>query len=231
MNPSCGLTEAKTPPSDRLVAFVEARFATESRTTPTSDRCSTRCQFGLEHGSVFEWIDRIATTWARGAVGTLELARLVAKARDDLEYGEWSRLWGSGEIPFSKRKGEMLVVIGKGVGGLDAQNSAHLPVAWTTLYYLARLGPSLITRLIDEGRVHSDLSLHEAQTLVAAHRPGTSRRKARPGIKARLSRLAQFVRVSLLGWSAAERRLVRIELLRLADQVALNDRSYQPRKS
>jgi hypothetical protein len=161
----------------------------------------------------------------------VELARLVAKARDNLEYGEWSRLWRSGELPFSKRKGEMLVVIGQGVGGLDAQNSAHLPVAWTTLYCLARLGPSLITRLIDEGRVHPDLSLREAQALAAAQRLGGSHRKARPGIKGRLSRFAQFDRDSLPGWSAAERQLVRIELLRLADQVALSDRSYQPRKS
>jgi hypothetical protein len=181
--------------------------------------------------SIVTWVEDIATAWARGATGTLELARIVARARKSLDYGQWSQLWRSGGLPFSKRKGEMLVVIGKGVGGLDAQSSAHLPVAWTTLYHLARLGPSLITRLIDEGRVHPDLSLRDAQALVAAHQLGRSHRRVRPGIKGRLSRFAQFVRVSLQGWSATERQLVRIELLRLADQVALSDRSYQPRKS
>jgi hypothetical protein len=158
------------------------------------------------------------------------LARLVAQARANLEYGEWSQLWRSGEIPFSKRKGDMLVVIGEGVGPLDEQNSAHLPVAWNTLYHLAQLGPPLITRLIDEGWIYLDLSLREAQARAAAYRPRRNHGKTQPGIKGPLSRFAQFVRGSLPGWSAAERQLVHKELLRLAGKIALSDCGCQPGK-
>ena len=178
----------------------------------------------LRNDTVSAWVEDISTAWARGAAGTLELARIVAKARANLEHGEWSRLWQNQNVPFSKRKGEMLVVIGEAVGELNAQNSAHLPMAWNTLYYLARLGHARLKRLIEEGRVHSDLSLREARALLAEFLPGRSRREPRLQRKMRLARFMQFVRSSLPDWSAAEREFVRIQLLQLTEEIAADPR-------
>ena len=168
---------------------------------------------------VSSWVESISAAWARGAIGTLELAQLVAQARAALKYGQWSQLWRAEGVPFSKRKGEMLVVIGKAVEGLDAQNSAHLPVAWNTLYYLARLCHDLLKRMILAGRVHPDLSLREARALFTEFVPGRRRRRSRIQPKMRLARFAQFVRAALPSWSPAEREFVHLQLLKLAAEI------------
>src|SRR5205814_1631321 len=62
--------------------------------------------------SVAEWIGHIQALWATGAESRLELASLISTIRNHLRQrrGDWSSLWESGEIPFSKRKAEKLVV-------------------------------------------------------------------------------------------------------------------------
>ncbi|HXR04836.1 MAG TPA: hypothetical protein VN836_09030, partial [Verrucomicrobiae bacterium] len=103
--------------------------------TPHNSRRSIACQRAAgvlgqadtELGSLTDWIQLIHQVWIRGANRTLELSRLMNRARQSLPYGSWSRLLQSGGLPFSRRKGEMLVVVGQGVGGLNAQNSAQLP--------------------------------------------------------------------------------------------------------
>ncbi len=165
-----------------------------------------------------DWIQLIHQVWTQGADRTLELGRLMNRARQSLPYGSWSRLWQSGKLPFSKRKGEMLAVIGQGVGELDAQNSAQLPPAWNTLYYLARLGRVVVERLIRQGCIHPDLSLRQAKELLAKYHPEIFRKAPCSKLKARLARLAAFIRAEMGGWSRAEREWVRKQLLVLAGE-------------
>ena len=68
------------------------------------------------------WVKAISAAWARGAANTLALARLACQARDQLPRGEWSRLWKSGRLPFSKRKADMLVTT---VVSLIAEGVVH----------------------------------------------------------------------------------------------------------
>jgi hypothetical protein len=118
------------------------------------------------------WIDKISRAWARGPANTLALARLLHQARQSMKHGQWSHIWRSPRLPFSKRKAEMLVTVGEVLGGLNAKNSAHLPTAWNTLYYIAQLGQTLTEQLIGEGRIHPRFLLRQARELVAEHRPG-----------------------------------------------------------
>jgi hypothetical protein len=113
------------------------------------------------------WIAQIKSIWASTKHHTIELAKIIFTAKCELRYGQWTEMWKSGQIPFSKRKGEMLMLIGKNLGGLDAQDSAHLPSAWNTLYYLARLDRPVLENWILEGVVHSALTLREAKELVS----------------------------------------------------------------
>jgi hypothetical protein len=166
-----------------------------------------------------DWIQLIQQAWTRGADRALELGRLLSRARESLPRGSWSRLWQSRELPFSKRKGEMLVVIGQGVGGLNAQNSARLPAAWNTLYYVARLGQTLVEQLIRQGRIHPELSLREAQVLLAEYHLGTQRKTPRSKLEIRIRRLAAFIRAAMGGWSPTEREWVRKQLLVLAGEI------------
>ena len=64
-------------------------------------------------------IDKINRAWKGGPENTLALARLLHRARQRLKHGQWSPLWRSERVPVSKRKAEMLVIIGQGLGGTN----------------------------------------------------------------------------------------------------------------
>lgn len=182
--------------------------------------------------SVSDWIRLICEACSHDTETVLDLARLMSHARRSLPYGSWSRLWQSGGLPFSKRKGEMLVVIGQGVGELDAQNSAQLPAAWNTLYYLACLGRGKVERLIKQGRIHPGLSLHAAQALLAEFRPGNQRTNSHSKLQRRLARFAEFVRANLKTWSPTEQewaaRLLTILTTEIQDAACLPSFGAQP---
>src|SRR5438093_13201095 len=86
-----------------------------------------------------DWIAEIKRIWARGPASTLELARLICMIRHQLPRGEWTALWRSGEMPFGRRKGYMLLRIANGLGWANVQTFAHLPTGWSILHQLARL--------------------------------------------------------------------------------------------
>jgi hypothetical protein len=113
----------------------------------------------------------------------------------------------------------MLVVIGECVEGLNAQNSAQLPAAWNTLYYLARLGRGKMQQLIHQGRIHPGLSLEEAKALSAEYFPGRRRTNPRSKLHLRLVRFAAFIQTNLGTWSQPERKMVAGELAKLAGKI------------
>jgi hypothetical protein len=168
---------------------------------------------------VEQWVCRIQAACAREVNNVLELACLIAQARRTLPRGGWSKLWQAGVIPFSKRKGEMLVVIGECVEGLNAQNSAQLPAAWNTLYYLARLGRGKMQQLIHQGRIHPGLSLEEAKALSAEYFPGKRRTNPRSKLHLRLARFTAFVQTNLGIWSQEERTAVVTKLAELTGKI------------
>src|SRR5438132_4900316 len=141
---------------------------------------------GLEgQTGIAAWVGEITKAWARGPASTLELARLICAVRKQARRSQWTQLWSSDGMPFSKRKGEMLVVIGDGLGWANAQTFAHLPMGWSILYHLARLDKETLERLIQEGLIHPALKLWETRKLAAqfhgkaikARPPGASLRE------------------------------------------------------
>jgi len=178
-----------------------ARFSKEDRPKP--------CGVG-------GWIDKISRTWARGSANTLALARLLHQARQNMKHVQWSDLWRSPRLPFSKRKAEMLVSIGQVLGGLNAKNSARLPTAWNTLYYIAQLGQESAMRLLGEGRIHPRMALREARKLAEQYGPKTVHKSRAPStLKRRLNRFSDFVLTRSAGWTADDREFVHAELQRL----------------
>jgi len=84
-----------------------------------------------------------------------------------------------GGVRFSKRKGDMLVTIGKQLAELDEQTSAHLPAGWNILYHVAMLDLATIKRQIEAGTIHPGLTLREAQRLLAELRGQPARNNHR----------------------------------------------------
>jgi len=167
-----------------------------------------------------DWITEITEAWARGGTHTLELARLVLTARRRMCYGEWTQLWKSGEMPFSKRKGEMLVVIGERLGTINTKTFAHLPTGWSILYWLARLEWETLQKLVEQGTVHPKLRLQDAKRLAIKpwSRPGRSpSRKA--DLTRRLRQFRDYVERTLGQWKPDDRKRAKQELTGLIEQI------------
>jgi hypothetical protein len=50
------------------------------------------------------WANEIKECFAQGKSRTLDLARIVYTARDSLPHGQWTQLFKTDCLPFSKRK-------------------------------------------------------------------------------------------------------------------------------
>lgn len=176
---------------------------------------------GAQPERVVEWFGKIAAAWRKEVAHTMELARVVAQARTRLLRGEWARLWQDsrgGEMPFSKRKGEMLVVIGERLNWANAQTFAHFPSGWSILYCLARLNRVLLEKLLAEGVIHPKLTLAEAKRLT--ERPHLCAGKVRRGnVERRLRQLCNWVDHTLHDWRPDERDLARRVFSRLEKQI------------
>jgi len=172
-----------------------------------------------ERRSLTTWAGMIRQAWFRGADSTLELARLMSQARASLPYGGWGQLWKTGEMPFSKRKGEKLVAIGQGLGGLDANDRSQLPSVFGALYYLAQLGQTVVEEFIWQRLILPGMSVGDARALLREPHSESQRKNLPAGFKARLARLRAWIRAEIENWPEEQRRLVHTQLLVLANEI------------
>lgn len=71
------------------------------------------------------------------------------------------------KLPFSQATGSKLIAIARHDLLADFSHAKNvLPTDWTTLYYLARLPARKLRALIDEGRVHPEMSRADAMNAV-----------------------------------------------------------------
>ncbi len=191
-----------------------------SRTMATGSKASEISPAtGAERRSLTVWAGMIRQAWFRGADSTLELARLMSQARTSLPYGGWGQLWKAGEMPFSKRKGEKLVAIGQGLGGLDANDRSQLPAVFGALYYLAQLGQTVVEEFIWQRLILPGMSVGDARALLPEGDSESQRKNLPTGFKARLARLTALIRAEIGNWPEEQRKLVHTQLLGLANEI------------
>ena len=176
--------------------------------------------------SAADWIEEIISIWAKNATNTLELARIVFRARRSMRYGAWARIWGTQQLPFAISKAKMLVRIGERLGDLDGQTFGHLPAGWSILYILSLLGTTTVKRLVEEGIIHRKLTLREAKELVARlSGKRTEARMRKASLRLWLRRSVEFVRNNKSDWKLDERELVTEELTRLMEEINAVERA------
>ena len=170
--------------------------------------------------SADEWPIQIQRVWVQGTTNILKLARIVSRARRAMDFGAWTRMWRSKQLPFAVSKAKILVRVGERLGDLNGQTFGRLPSGWSILYQLARLDRTTLERLIQEGVIHPGLTEREARRLVAQFRGETLKtRSARAILRERLRRFAEFVAINFAHWKAEERELARDGLTRLIQLV------------
>src|SRR6185369_12829528 len=99
------------------------------------------------------WSTQIRTIVSDGKSVNVRLSRVIAHAKADLPYGDWTRFWQSPERPFAVRKAEKLAFVGENLTSQLPLDRAELclPGALNTLYVLAHLPAKVALKLIDEG--------------------------------------------------------------------------------
>ena len=176
---------------------------------------------GAAISSVADWIGEINTIWAKGTSNTLELARIVFRARRTMRCGAWAQMWRSKQLPFAISKAKMLIRIGKHLGDLDGQTFGHLPSGWSILYELSKLPRALFEEFVGNKWIHPGLKLREAKALVARLRgKPTEARTRKANVRRWLRRSAEFLRNSVSDWDPDERELATEELTRFIEQIA-----------
>ena len=173
--------------------------------------------------SVSEWIVEIRKVWRLSASSTIELARVVSAAKNQLRqhYGQWTRLWKADQkMPVSKSTADQPAVIGQRMGGLDSQTSENLPRGWNILFCLAGLDRGTLVHLIQQGFIHPKLTLREAKELVARLRgKPTEARTRKANLRQWLRRSAEFVHNNVSDWEPDELELATEGLTRLIEQI------------
>jgi len=181
---------------------------------------STLRQAGQERNdlSLAERIEEIKKVWAQGPASTLALARVVGAAKSQLRHGQWQQIWKV--LPFSRRKADMLAVIGWRLDWVKWQMFANLPAGWSTLYVLAQLERARFEELIGQGVIHPALKLWEARKLVAQFQGKIVEAKSsKARVRERLRRFEDFVHRTLPDWTAEERALGTQGLTDLLEQI------------
>jgi len=186
---------------------------------PGQDAMAIMLGTSEEARSLTAWRQEIQQAWSGGAASTLELARLTSLARASLPYGSWGQRWQAGGMPFSKRKGDKLVAIGQGLGGVVENDRAQLPPVFGALYYLALLGQTVVEELIRQRLIYPRMSVEDARALLPESDSKTKPKKLPAGFKARLARLTAWIRAEIGNWPEEQRKLVHVQLLALADEI------------
>ena len=111
------------------------------------------------------WAKRICIQAGKTVESIIEIGRLFAKAKADLPYGEWGRLFEGGLVPFSIDSAQRLMAIADHPQIANTSTSRYLPPAWTTLYELTRVEPKRLTAAFAEGLVNPDMTGNDAKKL------------------------------------------------------------------
>jgi hypothetical protein len=114
----------------------------------------------------------------------------------------------------------MLATIGKNLEGLNEQNSAQLPSAWNTLYFLSLLGLPRLLKHIATGTVHPGLTLREARELWRKQNGAPCVVKATlPRLRQRTKQFTRFILMTLPDSSAEARQLLLHDLALLLHEI------------
>jgi hypothetical protein len=145
----------------------------------------------------------------------------VGEARRSLKFGEWTTLCRSDEVAFGIRQGQNLVRIDKKLGDLNAQVSARLPWAWSTLYQLSLLPRSVLLDLVESKKINRRLTEAGAKRLVGQIRG--QQQLGKTSIKRRLKAIHEWIEQNLADWAGDERDQVTSAFAEFIRRIRLGD--------
>jgi hypothetical protein len=86
-----------------------------------------------------EWATRINIQRGRSVEAIIETGRLFQQAKDELEHGEWGRMFKEKLVPVSQATADQYMAVARHPILSNSEHAQILPASWSTLYRLARL--------------------------------------------------------------------------------------------
>ena len=127
----------------------------------TNENASTRTM--QQHAQL------ITTTWQKGVRSIIDTGKRLKEAQDELDHGEWERMFDEKKLPFSIRTAQRLMEIADHPVMGNATHVSHLPPHWGTLSELVPLSGQEMLACIADGKIHPEMTREEAKALRPPH--------------------------------------------------------------
>jgi hypothetical protein len=101
--------------------------------------------------------------------GIIRKGRLLQEAKDQLEHGDWGRLFEQKRVTISIRIAQMYMRIANNPVFSNAKNFSHLPPSYTTLNALLLdedIDDQKLQKAIDDGKIHAGIEGGEVKELI-----------------------------------------------------------------
>lgn len=99
------------------------------------------------------WAKEIQTAYQQTVQCYIRTGALLIGAKDRLLHGDFEKMVKR-DLPFSKRKAEMLMKIARHLALVNPKHFSVLPPYWSTLHELTRLPPQILLEKIQDGTIH-----------------------------------------------------------------------------
>jgi N6-adenosine-specific RNA methylase IME4 len=118
----------------------------------------------VEPRTAEEFAERIAASWRSSVEAIIEVGRLLAAAKAQLEHGEFESMITQ-RLPFGRRTAQRLMAVGRDERITNATHVSHLPPSWGTLYELTKLDDAQFEAKISDGTIRPEM---QRQDIVGA---------------------------------------------------------------
>lgn len=103
----------------------------------------------------------------------LKAGGYLSETRQELEPGEWTRMFALGRLPIGLRSAQTLIRIVENAALRTPKNLRHLPSSISALDELAILDSALIDHAIHDGKIRPEMTAAEAKAFVRQQRQET----------------------------------------------------------
>lgn len=101
------------------------------------------------------WSLRISAAWQKSAEQIIETGRLLSKAKEALEHGQFQRMIEQ-HLPFGARTAQMLMAIAADPRLSNAKHVSHLPPSYGTMYAIHQLDDRQFERALKDGTINPE---------------------------------------------------------------------------
>jgi hypothetical protein len=129
-----------------------------------TDIRNNRKSRGNKPKTVTEWRTYITEPWQNAVDSIIETGRRLLEAKDGVEYGEWGKIFKNNK-PFSVVTAKKLICIAEHPVLSNRSHVNGLPPSWGTLYELSQIPEPLMLQMLEEGKIHPELTRREAEQL------------------------------------------------------------------